>query len=128
VEHAAAEERLTAARGAFDRHEWQTSYELLTAEDAERPLVAADLVRLADAAKWVRIGVYTAEVTARDGDYFGRGVHEAARVATVAAGDEIVASEAALVAAGDRFDATERRAVQLKGLEAPVEVATVTWR
>ena len=76
----------------------------------------------------VRIGVHAAEATERDGDFFGRGVHEAARVAALAAGDEILASEAALAAAGDRFEVTERRAVPVKGLVAPLDVATVTWR
>jgi class 3 adenylate cyclase len=76
----------------------------------------------------VRIGVHAAEATERDGDFFGRGVHEAARVAGLAAGDEILASAAVLATVGDRFDVTEPRALAVKGLADPVAVATVTWR
>jgi len=76
----------------------------------------------------VRIGVHTAAATERGGDYFGRGVHEAARVAGHAGANEILASEATLAAAGDGFDVTDRRSVELKGLPAPVVVGTVSWR
>jgi class 3 adenylate cyclase len=75
----------------------------------------------------VRIGVHTAAATERNGDYFGRGVHEAARVAAQAGANEVLASEATLAAA-DPVDVTERRRVDLKGVPEPVAVATVRWR
>jgi class 3 adenylate cyclase len=76
----------------------------------------------------VRIGVHTAEATVRAGDYVGRGVHEAARIAARASENEILASEATLAAAGDHFDVTDRRSVELKGLATPMAIATVAWR
>jgi class 3 adenylate cyclase len=75
----------------------------------------------------VRIGVHATEATEVAGDYFGRGVHEAARVASVAGANEIVASAATLAASSGELPVTDRRAVELKGLAAPVELATVTW-
>lgn len=63
----------------------------------------------------VRIGVHTGQVVARDGDYFGRNVAMAARVADLAEGGEILASTATV----DALD--EDAAVVLEELE-PVEL------
>ncbi len=76
----------------------------------------------------VRIGAHIAEATARRGDYGGRGVHVAARVGAVADGGEIVASRETLLAAGREFQTSDIRALELKGLSAPVDVATIAWR
>jgi class 3 adenylate cyclase len=76
----------------------------------------------------VRVGVHTAEATDREGDYGGKGVHAAARVAATASGDEIVASRDTLEELGDRFSTSDERTLELKGLAAPVDVATVVWR
>jgi len=76
----------------------------------------------------VRIGLHTAEVTERSGDFVGKGVHAAARVGAAAVGGEILVSRAALDAAGDGFQVRDERAVELKGLVAPVKVASVDWR
>lgn len=65
----------------------------------------------------VRIGMHTGQVIHEEGDYFGRAVILAARVAAAAAGGEVLASEAvraALEPAGFEFDAG--RSVSLKGL------------
>ncbi|MEX1249264.1 MAG: adenylate/guanylate cyclase domain-containing protein, partial [Acidimicrobiia bacterium] len=71
----------------------------------------------------VRIGLHATVVgpTRR-----GRGVHEAARIAGLGDGDDIVASTATV----EGLDVTlgERRTVTLKGIEEPVEVVTVAWR
>jgi class 3 adenylate cyclase len=78
----------------------------------------------------IRIGLHTGEVVARDGDYFGRNVILAARIADRAAGGEILTS--ALVkelteSAGDlTFDDGED--VELKGLSKPCRVHRVEWR
>lgn len=66
----------------------------------------------------VRIGVHTGQVVARDGDYFGRNVAMAARVANLAHGGEILASDAVREALDDDAALTlvERDAVELKGL------------
>lgn len=49
----------------------------------------------------VRIGIHTGQVVARDGDYFGRNVAMAARVADHAAGGEVLASDAVREALDD---------------------------
>jgi len=66
----------------------------------------------------VRIGIHTGQVVARDGDYFGRNVAMAARVASHAHGGEILASDAVREALGDdtALRLAEREAVELKGL------------
>lgn len=75
----------------------------------------------------VRIGIHSAQATARDGDYIGRGVHTTARVAAAATAGEIVASLDALNAASDAFRPIAERALELKGLAELVTVATVDW-
>jgi len=66
----------------------------------------------------VRIGIHTGQVVARDGDYFGRNVAMAARVADHARGGEILASDAVREALGDDAAVAllEREQVELKGL------------
>jgi class 3 adenylate cyclase len=76
----------------------------------------------------VRIGVHTAEVTDREGDYGGKGVHTAARVGAAAAANEILVTLVALDGLDGRFTTSAERALQLKGLAEPVLVATVDWR
>jgi class 3 adenylate cyclase len=73
----------------------------------------------------VRIGLHTADASRRGSDYSGVGVNLAARVAAVAGGGEILATEAALAEAGLSGDGS--RAVELRGISAPVSVAAVTW-
>ena len=76
----------------------------------------------------VRIGLHLAEATSQDGDYRGRGVHEAARIGALAEGGEILSSEATLEAAGPRWAGEDSREVPLKGFSHPVRVAAVPWR
>jgi class 3 adenylate cyclase len=73
----------------------------------------------------VRIGIHTAEATAEDQNYKGRGVHEAARIGALAKGGEVLASVAT---AGHHAAPESARTVTLKGLTNPVEVVTVPWR
>jgi class 3 adenylate cyclase len=75
----------------------------------------------------VRIGIHSAQATARGGDYIGRGVHVTARIAAAAMAGEIIASFDALSAASDAFHPVDERALELKGLAEPVTVATVDW-
>jgi class 3 adenylate cyclase len=74
----------------------------------------------------VRIGVHAAEAL-HGATYLGRGVHEAARIAALAEGGQILASSAALEAAGQaaHVAVSGRRTVTLKGVAAPVEIAEV---
>ena len=76
----------------------------------------------------VRVGVHASEATQRPGDYGGRGVHEAARIGSVGKGGEIVASSSTVEAAGSDWKVMERRAVELKGISAPVEVVSIGWQ
>jgi class 3 adenylate cyclase/tetratricopeptide (TPR) repeat protein len=104
-------------------------------DDTARGLEAARAIqrRLADHrrehgfAVQVRIGIHTTEATERHGDYAGKGVHETARIAAIAGPGEIVASQVALAAAGGGFSVDDERSVTLRGLSAPLTVATVCW-
>jgi class 3 adenylate cyclase len=62
--------------------------------------------------------LHVGTAVARDGDYFGRNVALAARVAASAGGGQILASDdfRAALAADDRFAFTPRGEVELKGL------------
>lgn len=66
----------------------------------------------------VRIGIHTGQVVARDGDYFGRNVAMAARVADLARGGEVLVSDAVREALDDDAAVVleERDTVELKGL------------
>ncbi len=74
----------------------------------------------------VRIGLHTAEANQRGGDYSGMGVHVAARVVALAGGGEILATAACLAEAGD-VEASELREASVKGVTAPIGVASVSW-
>jgi class 3 adenylate cyclase len=73
----------------------------------------------------VRIGVHATDAAGSGGSYRGKGVHEAARIAALAGGAEIVASAATV--AGD-VAVTAHRSVELKGISRPVEVVTIEWQ
>ena len=76
----------------------------------------------------VRIGLHTAAATRRGRDYTGKGVNQAARIAALADGGEILASQETLTAEPLRFPQSEPRSVSLKGISNPVEVAAIEWR
>jgi class 3 adenylate cyclase len=76
----------------------------------------------------VRIGLHAAEATATGDDYFGKGVHESARIGAIATGDEIVISASSLQGARCDVPASEPRDVTLKGLAAPIKIASLLWR
>ena len=77
----------------------------------------------------VRVGVHTGEVMHSAGDVFGRHVHRAARVSSIAGPDEIVASSLVRELAepmGDiQFGPAE--SVELKGFDEPQSVNRVLW-
>lgn len=73
----------------------------------------------------VRIGIHASESQQVGANFRGRGVHEAARIAALANGSEIVASAATVGTAARTSDA---RSVALKGLSEPIEVVTIEWR
>jgi class 3 adenylate cyclase len=79
-----------------------------------------------DPAICVRVGIHEAEATHSVDDYSGRGVHEAARIAALARGGEVLASIRTLKSGGARHQVAQTRSVFLKGLADPVTVASLS--
>jgi class 3 adenylate cyclase len=75
----------------------------------------------------VRIGLHTAAAVRTKESYTGRGVHEAARIGALGGAGEIVASLAMVEGATGSVSLSAPRAVELKGIAAPVEVVTIDW-
>jgi class 3 adenylate cyclase len=73
----------------------------------------------------VRVGAHEAEATRSFDDYGGRGVHEAARIAALATGGEVLVSTRTVESAGSRHPVTETRSAMLKGLAEPVDIASL---
>jgi class 3 adenylate cyclase len=76
----------------------------------------------------LRIGIHAAEVTERESDYGGKGVHVAARIAGAAGASEIVVSAETVADAGVAVVSSASRSLDLRGLGTPVDVVTVDWR
>ena len=81
--------------------------------------------RTAGFAPKVRIGIHASGATQVGKDFSGKGVHEAARIAALADGDEILASRTTAV--DGRFPISEPRTVTLRGTSDPIEIVTVDW-
>lgn len=77
----------------------------------------------------VRIGIHSGDVVLADGDVLGHTVNTAARVASAAAGGEIVASQAVYGMLADLpdFDFGATREVQLKGIARIHEITPLHW-
>jgi class 3 adenylate cyclase len=77
----------------------------------------------------IRIGVHTGEVMVEQGDIFGRHVMQAARVANLAHGGEILVSSLVKEIASARGDLKfgEGRTVALKGIEGEHTVYPLLW-
>jgi adenylate cyclase len=69
-----------------------------------------------------RIGLHTGETLYRDGDYYGREVNLAARVAARAAGGEVLVTRPVLEAAGAHLEFERIAEVKLKGFSEPTEL------
>jgi class 3 adenylate cyclase len=76
----------------------------------------------------VRIGVHAAEATRRGGDFFGQGVHVAARVAAAASAGQILASATTVAGTRGDYAASEPHPAELRGFAEPVDVVEVDWR
>jgi class 3 adenylate cyclase len=74
----------------------------------------------------VRIGVHASGATQVGKNFSGKGVHEAARIAALAEGDEILSSKG--TAADGRFPVSDPRTVTLRGTSEAMEVVSVEWR
>jgi class 3 adenylate cyclase len=75
----------------------------------------------------VRIGLHEAQASPRATDFAGRGVHEAARIGSLAGGGQILASVNTVPRTATRFPVSTPRTVTLKGVSQPVEVVTIDW-
>src|SRR3954449_1764463 len=73
----------------------------------------------------VRIGLHASDATQVAGDFRGKGVHEAARIAALGGAGDIVASA---VTVGDTHRTSGHRSETLKGISVPIEVVNVDWR
>lgn len=75
----------------------------------------------------VRIGLHSADAVQDQQSYRGKGVHEAARIAALAEGGEIVASASTVAAVEAPPPVRAAHDVTLKGIPAPVSVAWIDW-
>jgi class 3 adenylate cyclase len=73
----------------------------------------------------VRIGLHASDATKVAGDFRGKGVHEAARIAAQAGAGQIVASAGTVA---DAHRTSNARSVELKGLSEPMNLVDVDWR
>jgi class 3 adenylate cyclase len=96
-------------------------------EPAEAATAALDVQRAFEAPRQralrhvrirIRIGLHVGETVSREGDYFGRNVAMAARIAAAADGGQVLVSDQlrAALAEQDRFGFEPRGEVELKGL------------
>ena len=88
----------------------------------------ADHRATAGFAPQVRIGLRVAEATRRGRDYSGKGIHEAARIAALGNGGEILASRVTLDGVSRAFTISQPRTVTLKGIAEPMEIVALVWR
>jgi class 3 adenylate cyclase len=70
----------------------------------------------------VRVGIHSGSAVPSEGDWYGRAVNVAARLCSVAAGGEVLVSEATLAAAPElpKIEVGERRLHWLKNVTEPV--------
>lgn len=73
----------------------------------------------------VRIGVHASGATQVGRNFSGKGVHEAARIAALADGGQILSSRE--TAAGGRFPTSNPQEVTLRGTSEPMEIVSVDW-
>jgi len=69
-----------------------------------------------------RIGIHYGEVLYRDGDYYGREVNQAARVAARSGAGEVLVTRAVVDGAGSHLDFEHIGEVRLKGFSEPTEL------
>ncbi|MBZ5736101.1 adenylate/guanylate cyclase domain-containing protein [Nocardioides sp. TRM66260-LWL] len=102
---------------------------VLAARSIQRSLARSLDPRLRLTPVRVRIGVHTGTVISRDGDYFGRNVALAARVASLAGGGEVLLSDAVAQAArGHRKVVVESAGdAELKGLPGRHRLWRLRW-
>jgi class 3 adenylate cyclase len=75
----------------------------------------------------VRIGLHASGAAQVGRSFRGKGVHEAARIADLAEGGEILASKTT-AGSSSPYPASEPRTVTLKGISEPMDVVSIDWR
>ncbi|HEX2259979.1 MAG TPA: ferredoxin [Actinomycetota bacterium] len=75
----------------------------------------------------VRIGLHASEAAQVGRNFRGKGVHEAARIAALAGGGEILASRVT-VGTDSGYSLSEPRTVTLRGISEPIEIVAINWR
>ena len=73
-----------------------------------------------------RVGIHYGETLYRDGDYYGREVNLAARVAARAAGGEVLVTRPVVESAGGHLEFEPIGEVRLKGFRQPTELFLAT--
>jgi class 3 adenylate cyclase len=76
----------------------------------------------------IRIGLHAGSAIAAGGDYSGHDVVIAARIAALAAGDEILVSSSVAEHLGAHVQLTAHRVAELKGIPEPHPMAAIDWR
>ena len=84
------------------------------------PSASSELV--ADERPLPRIGMHYGETLYRDGDYYGREVNQAARVAARAAGGEVLVTRPVVEPPGRHLEFERIGEVRLKGFTQPTEL------
>jgi class 3 adenylate cyclase len=74
----------------------------------------------------VRIGLHASGAAQVGKDFRGKGVHEAARIAALAEGGQIVTSKAT-AGSVSQYPVTEPWTVTLKGISEPMDVVSIDW-
>ena len=69
-----------------------------------------------------RIGIHYGRAIYRDGDYFGRDINIAARVAARSAGGEVLVTKPVVDQAGSHLEFERIAEVRLKGFTEPTEI------
>ncbi len=75
----------------------------------------------------VRIGLHTTAANQRGGDYSGKGVHVAARIAALAEGGQVLASAVTASEANSTHPVSAPWPVALKGVSEELDVVSVDW-
>ncbi len=99
---------------------------LAFAVDVQRDFAGRDVQ--ADELIRVRMGMHVGEVIEEGGDFFGRSVILAARIAAQARGGELLISSALHESCGGRFATDDGRELELKGLTGAHRVYAVDWK
>jgi class 3 adenylate cyclase len=75
----------------------------------------------------VRIGLHATEAAEVQGNYHGKGVHEAARIGALAEAGEILVSKSTLECVRTGVPTENERMATLKGVAEPVRVVSLVW-